>query len=516
MAVPAQARIVAAEAFQEMMQLRCRRLLALARYLERLPLDSSGLTRPLLGQILSQCSLLVELLDSYGARNNKQWRYLRHLTSAGKLFSHVGYIHLHVQHSLGVYKLLTADQDINAATNDAVRFNNNILLCLASEIVREAIKLKLTLPKALPESSEFSEDLPAGRLPNDSVTVKTSSPERIVANLATAFLNLAAESEVLHSFCGLEKREYQRLVPDPISEESLRLLEQKFHNLQSLYDTYVSDTDTELIDPDLKYLRGHISLIFHLLESATHLCHYYERHLRVCKSENALHPLVDPGALLDMLVEYQISFCSQYLRNAVSLCHTMLSRYAKTGEVTVPVPKYRGFHVRPSTLVAKICLHYGSDVKMYIGDESYDAAAPLDLFRANEYINAVKRRRLAEELDKMNIRAPKEGEDYSEALRLIVYALAYHQKVVIYEHPLPIRQVNATEVAEQLFQQLVLNEIARLLAMGKLDIESSLQVTFVGDERVLHDLEILANNGYGEDDFGNNIPLPTELSYLRR
>lgn len=34
--------------------------------------------------------------------------------------------------------------------------------------------------------------------------------------------------------------------------------------------------------------------------------------------------------------------------------------------------------------------------------------------------------------------------------------------------------------------------------------------------RVLEDIKLLAENGYGEDDFGNNLPLPARLSYLRK
>lgn len=479
-------------------------------------MDRCTLTRPLLGEMLSHCSQLVELLDSFGARNNRHWHYLRHLMSAGKLFSQVGYLLLHVRHSLAAYKLLPAGLDVEGATLRAIQFNSNVLLCLASEVVREALRLKLALPEALPLDHSFSEDLPPGRLPHDCPIRKNGSPGKVVVNLATAFLNLAAESDLLHATAGVQRKDYIALVPDTLSEEAIRILEHKFHNLQSLYDTYVSDTDTEQLDPDLPFLRGHVSLIFHLLESATHISHYYERHLRVCHSEKNKHPLVDPQALLELLVEYQIAFCSEYLKNAVSLCQRMLGRYATTGTVAVPVPKYRGFHVRPSTLVAKICLHYGSEVQMKIGEETYDARAPLDIFRANEYINAVKRRRLAEELGGMTIRPPQEGENLTEAVRQIVYALAYKQKVVIYEHPLPVRQMQGSEGAEQLFQQLVLNEIARLLAMGKLDIESSLCVEFSGDERVLKDLRVLAEHGYGEDDFGNNVPLPAELGYLRR
>ena len=39
---------------------------------------------------------------------------------------------------------------------------------------------------------------------------------------------------------------------------------------------------------------------------------------------------------------------------------------------------------------------------------------------------------------------------------------------------------------------------------------------FVGDKRVLADIRLLAECGYGEDKFGNNIALPEKLAYLRR
>ena len=62
----------------------------------------------------------------------------------------------------------------------------------------------------------------------------------------------------------------------------------------------------------------------------------------------------------------------------------------------------------------------------------------------------------------------------------------------------------------------VIEEMARLLAMGKIDVDAKLTACFVGDKRVLAAIELLAESGYGEDNFGNNIDLPEELAYLRR
>ena len=60
------------------------------------------------------------------------------------------------------------------------------------------------------------------------------------------------------------------------------------------------------------------------------------------------------------------------------------------------------------------------------------------------------------------------------------------------------------------------DQIAGLQATGQIDIRTDLTVTFIGDKRVLADVDALARHGYGEDAFGNNVLLPRELSYLRR
>ena len=51
---------------------------------------------------------------------------------------------------------------------------------------------------------------------------------------------------------------------------------------------------------------------------------------------------------------------------------------------------------------------------------------------------------------------------------------------------------------------------------GKIDVVVELSACFRGDRRVLEDIRLLAENGYGEDDFGNNLVLPERLQYLRK
>ena len=152
---------------------------------------------------------------------------------------------------------------------------------------------------------------------------------------------------------------------------------------------------------------------------------------------------------------------------------------------------------------------------MELAGETYNAGLPLELFRANEVINARKRQWLAEEIVRLNlVPAQTDTVDIKTIIRDVILTLAEHSKLVIYEHPLQIEEKVFEKQTKLL--QLVTDEIARLQVTGKIDIGTDLKVKFIGDKRVLDDIQLLAESGYGEDNFGNNISLPKELTYLRQ
>jgi hypothetical protein len=244
--------------------------------------------------------------------------------------------------------------------------------------------------------------------------------------------------------------------------------------------------------------------------------HYYERHAnnqKPCERATEYDPLLDRGMLVGALMTYSIVYIHLYIRCAEHLCREILKRYAEVGRLELPVPKYRGFHVRPSTLVSRLVLHYGSDVKMSLDDDCYDASKPLDLFRANEKINAVKRRRLANFV--VNARMIPEqntNQNFEAMVRGIVSTLAERGQVILYERPIQFPKEPAQK--EGTLEERVIAELSRLLILGKIDVDCQVQVAFVGDIRVLTDMKLLAESGYGEDEFGNNVLLPEKLRYL--
>ena len=428
--------------FDDLIASRTERYFKAVGFLKNHAGNMSFLTRPLLGELLSQATQIEELLDSYGARNNTRWARFRLLTATIKLFSNVSYELLHIQHSMPAYRLLHVKRDFSKSTEETLSF---------------------AIPE-IPEAEHyFDEKLPAGRLPHDLARRKIEAVSKTVSFLATAFLNLAAESRKILPRKHLASKASLCELTGPISEEKLRSLELRFHNLQSLYDTYVSTTETEVFDNDLPVLRGHISVVLHLLRLARDFAHYYERHAgpNARQLVQAQKRLVQPEELLEKLIDYCISYVSEYLACAEMLCQHMLKRYTEIGTIEVGVPPYRGFHVRPSTLISKLVLHYGSEVKMKLGEDTYDASSPLELFRANEKINAHKRRSLAQEIICLNLVPSKDGQtDPESIIRNVVMTLAERGKVIIYEQPLTIEE-KYFQTEAKLMEQ-VTDEIAKL------------------------------------------------------
>ena len=116
------------EIFHQLMQKRASKLLNVAGYFSRHEEIRKIMTRPLLGEFMSQSIQLEEILDAYGARNNQQWHTFRALIAAIKLFSDVSYEILHIKHVLPKYCLLEIEDDFIAATKNTLDFTGKILL----------------------------------------------------------------------------------------------------------------------------------------------------------------------------------------------------------------------------------------------------------------------------------------------------------------------------------------------------------------------------------------------------
>jgi len=503
--------------FLEQIEKRAGKLLGLLDYLAQCANPKAALTRPLLGDLLSQAMQIEEFLDSYDAGKNCQWCVIRSLTATIKSFSDVSYELIHIRNRIANYRLLPGERDFFTATEETLAFTTATLVDAGKEMVKKAKAQHFQIPEQGDVAALYAEEPLTGHLAHDCGTRHAETVAETVMTLATEFLNLASVSEGVRAASRAKPEDYHLCLAASLREERLRSLEFQFHNLQSRYDTHVSGTEAEGQDTDLAVLRGHASVVFHLLRAATVFAHFYERHVnrKPCQKRQKEPSLAQPDALLAALMNYSITFIDQYIGCAVNLCQEMLQRYAEVGQIEVRIPEYRGFHVRPSTLVATLVLHYGGKVEMRLEDQTYDAGSSLDLFRANEKINAQKRRWLALEIVRLGLVPERpESHDVIAVVRHVVLALAAKGKLILYEQPLELPDRLCP--TEGTLLEKVTSETGRLLALGKIDIGTDITAQFTGDKRVLADIQLLAKHGYGEDSFGNNIALPDELAYLRR
>ena len=495
-----------------------RELLSLS-YLLSEQTSIENIHRPIIGKLHLEATRCEEIMDYFGSKQNKFWYPFRQTIAVTKSFTTIAYNLLHIKKTAPLYNLREINGEFLAETEKVLNIMLKSLVQNASTMMKIATKKKIKIDNKGYLIESFTELFPEGRLQNNLKRRKTRFPSRIAINLATSFLNLAEESKGLKIYKKISKRDYRGCIPEIISEERMRILENKFHNLQSIYDTHLQLSDIAQHDKNLPVLRGQISVVYHLLETATVLVHYVERHANYFSRKWKYRRHIEESQCVNVLMEYFISYCDKFIVSSQEVCRTVLRQYSVSGSITVNIPNYRGFHVRPSTLLSKIVLHYGGNVKMQLHDQVYDASMPLELFRANEVINSDKRQFAAKEIMKhyliKKLKMNKVSTDeMKKKLRIIFLDLLEQKTILIYENSFSFEELDPVD--DETLIDYVKRAITTYLALGKIDISSNLNVTFSGDRRVLKDIRILAENGYGEDLFGNNIVLPSELSYLRR
>ena len=472
--------------------------------------------------ISSQAKLAEALLDSCGAKENRAWFLLRELVAMSRCLSAVAYQLRYLEIRVGAFDVLKHDtQDFQEITADVRAIFDRLLRNTFTVCEREALNLGITIPEKGVNPEEFPVFRSPGKLHADMRDELVRKEDEAIVKIATSFLEIAEEYTELGFSRLFTAQELTEMVPDHVNEERLRTFQAGVQNLQTVYDTHIQYTQIESEDSRLPRLRECISIALHLLEIATELIHFHERHERNARQAaiyKHLQKIIGINQTLDLMGNYALFYCTQFLREGKRLSEEAVMDYAQVISKRIPIPIYRGFHVRPSTYIAKIVRHYGAEVQMYLGDEVYDASCVFDLFRANEEINMEKRRIIAKKLlSTRNITAIKR-EILPQILKRVLNELVNERLIVQHQEILPedfeIKGLEKPDLAPEDVRGAMNQLIARLLAVGKIDIIMSVSVTFIGDRRPLEDIEILAKSGYGEDAQGNNIPLPQKIAYL--
>ena len=342
-------------------------------------------TKKLYLKLSNSSQLLEDFLDYHGAKNNSNWYFYRELTAAVRHLSKACYSLKHITNRLHRYDISDSQEFIDAG-DVTITFLNQTLISMAPAIIKEAQRLKISIPEKSYESTRFPDIVTTDMLAYDIDDQNRDIQKQSIVAIASNFFNIAKQLSKLEFFEPYSTKKMFELVPAKINEVTIRQYEMQIHNLQSTFDTYIIHSGFKLGDKKLKSLRSTFSLALHLLQTMGCLLHFYERHLYDVgyknvykKTHNRLVALIDKDAILDRTINFGLFYVCHFLSAGKSIAKDILNENIERSAVTVGIPVKLGFHSRPSLLVAKIVQHYGGQVELCVNNDRFDASSVLDI-----------------------------------------------------------------------------------------------------------------------------------------
>jgi len=371
--------------FQEKARVFSREYLKCCKYLFKSPYKQNIYPQKLYTTLISSSQLLEDFLDYHGAKSNKAWYFYRELTAAVRHLSLGGYSQQHIETRLSFYDLGDTEK-FQAEGRKTHHFITRALAQLSPVILKEAERLMIPIPDEEFTFSDFPGIASGEILGGDIDDEDRDQHKKNIVKIASEFLSIASNFDQLGFYRPLGIAEIKAIVPEKINEVEIRRFEMLVHNLQSSFDTYVIHGGYRFGNRELKQLRGHFSVVFHLLQIMGRLLHFYERHLYEAgykniyqTVQNRLAELIDPETLLDRTINYGLYYVCHFLTCGRDVARKILNENIERGKITVGIPVKLGFHARPSLLVAKIVQHYGGQVELCVDHDRFDASSVLDL-----------------------------------------------------------------------------------------------------------------------------------------
>jgi phosphotransferase system HPr-like phosphotransfer protein len=350
--------------------------------------DDYIFTKKLYSKLITTSHILEDFLDFHGAKKNKEWVFYRELSAT---IRHLALACYSQRHILNRFKFYSFEENryetFKLEAFDTLKIIQESIKLAGPVIIEEARRLGINIPDKGYDISYFPGISSIQQLDHNIDDFNSKDQQRKnLTMIASEFLEVVKDFDQFAFYERYDLKKINELVPEQINEVIVRRYEMLIHNIQSSFDSYVVNTKSSPENFVLEELRSHFSLVFHILQVAGRLLHFYERHLYdigfkdVYKNVSVgLADLIDPDVLLDRAVNFCLFYAWKFLSSGKALASRILNENMETSLIEVGIPKDRGFHSRPSLLVAKIVQHYGGEVKMHVNDDIFDAASVLDI-----------------------------------------------------------------------------------------------------------------------------------------
>ena len=384
-------KVISEEGFARILEPLAGPFLGLSIYMQRLEKKGTQDVNlmGLLANVIKLSSDVEHLLDRFHARNNRQWIWFRELTATTKNIGKATFLLEELKRNVGTETLFLSEETgfSKKATEITDFFVTTLRICF-QELRKEGQRLGLDSP--------VEDQLPKFRIRiRDEVILPHTIEESDMSNnlvvtvnrIVHRYLEVARKIASLKNISGLESGELVNQIPIGVNEGSFRQFGTDLHNLQSWYDSYIFNHLIETEFPILKKFRQIFFAQLNLSKIATILSHYYERHIFVSSPvTDKLKEIVSSAKILEAIFYFTLHYSSQLSDEGKNLADSLLNALQEQVTYELPVPKKLGFHARPAAKVAMVVQHYGTEVKMLVGDQSFNASSVLELLSAGGYI----------------------------------------------------------------------------------------------------------------------------------
>ena len=344
-------------------------------------------TKRLFFLLYSEADELESFLDDYGARSNQAYAPITELVASIRGFSMAGLSLEHLARRLDAYRVLESFSELDAdmAREDLTAARvwiQEALVALLGEIRVETERHGVHLPEEGHAEGESGFPVVRFRLPMDVGLEDIDEEEQRIAEVASKYLQACTMLDDGSSGILEEPAGRDRFLRESFTEETARVYEATVHNLQSTYDTYICNTRLESADGRLPKLRGHVSGSLHLLEAATQLAHFLERHESEVRDDGArsqLARLAPRAQVSNVILNVLLLWAGRFMAQGRVLAEDLLPAYTNLQVLDVELGEGLQLHARPISLLVSIINHHATPVEFEVAGETCNAGSILEM-----------------------------------------------------------------------------------------------------------------------------------------
>lgn len=366
--------------------------------------------RELIFSIMREVDEIETFLDDYGALHNRKFFYFRELIGSIRWINIALFHGLHILARVKSYNLDISETQKDRFINDLNKAINIYLTGLkefAMELQKEALRIGIRKPRARYGGKKLLINIQKKVLPPDIEEDIVKGREERTVDILIKFLKNA---ELLNTFvCSIKSEE-------EITEEIMERYRSIFNQIESLYDTFLKNTEIEQEHPDLKKIRGYVALTLHLLEIGKAITHFYERHsdkIKKFSSSPNIVRLLSKGiiknTIKDFVLSYTILFLSAGKTTSIEIFKNMEMEAEEfiylTRKLVIPSYRIEDFHIRPIMPVTQIAEKYKLDTYLYYNRNKYNLKSTVEMMIAIPDI----RETLSRENVEIMIQGPKKA-----------------------------------------------------------------------------------------------------------